>query len=240
MAHSIDFHAVLGPGGGSPTNFAEQDETKVGAYLLQKPGLYVYHCAAAPLPIHVHNGMFGLILVEPAEGLPKVGREVYIMQHELYLNKMKEDKRIYEMNYNKADDENATHVLYNGREMALQEKPIVVNSEETVRIYFGNAGPNLVSSFRIIGCVFDKVYREGALVDTPPARDVSTTLVPSGGASVMEFKQSVPGNYAFGDTSMFRLDKGAVGAFKVKGKPRPDLYDSKQPLAFCIGCKTHE
>jgi plastocyanin len=83
MAHSIDFHAVCGPGGGSPTTFAEQDETKVGAYLLSRPGLYIYHCAAAPIPVHIHNGMFGLILVEPAEGLPEVDREIYIVQHEL-------------------------------------------------------------------------------------------------------------------------------------------------------------
>ena len=85
MAHSVDFHSVSGPGGGSPTTFAEQGESKTGYYLLDKPGLFVYHCAAAPIPVHINNGMFGLILVEPQEGLPPVDREFYIMQHELYV-----------------------------------------------------------------------------------------------------------------------------------------------------------
>jgi plastocyanin len=105
MAHSIDFHSVCGPGGGSPTNFAEQDETKVGAYLLEKPGLYIYHCAAAPIPVHIHNGMFGLILVEPAKGLPRVDKEVYIMQHKLYLEKDEDDEKTYEMDYDGASKE---------------------------------------------------------------------------------------------------------------------------------------
>ena len=211
MAHSIDFHAVCGPGGGSPTTFAEQDETKVGAYLLQKPGLYVYHCAAAPIPVHIHNGMFGLILVEPPEGLPEVDKEIYVMQH----------------------------VLFNGREGALVEKPVVVKQNETVRIYFGNGGPNLVSSFHVIGAIFDKVWREGDLL-SPPARSVQTTLVPAGGAVVVDMKMEIPGSFSIVDHSIFRIDKGAVGMIKVKGTPRPDIYDSLEPPVYCPGCKTHQ
>ena len=239
MAHSIDFHAVCGPGGGSPTNFAEQDETKVGAYLLQKPGLYVYHCAAAPIPVHIHNGMFGLILVEPPEGLPEVDKEIYVMQHELYVQKSDDDPKVYEMDYVGAENETPKHVLFNGREGALVEKPVVVKQNETVRIYFGNGGPNLVSSFHVIGAIFDKVWREGDLL-SPPARSVQTTLVPAGGAVVVDMKMEIPGSFSIVDHSIFRIDKGAVGMIKVKGTPRPDIYDSLEPPVYCPGCKTHQ
>lgn len=239
MAHSIDFHSVCGPGGGSPTNFAEQEETKVGAYLLEKPGLYVYHCAAAPIPVHIHNGMFGLILVEPTEGLPPVDREFYIMQHELYLEKDEDDPKTFEMDYDAAAKEIASHVLFNGREGALVEKPCVMKQNETIRIYFGNAGPNLVSSFHVIGTIFDKVYREGDVI-SDPAKCVQTTLVPAGGACIVDMKLKVPGAYSIVDHSIFRIDKGAVGMIKVKGKPRPDIYDSLEPPKYCPGCKTHQ
>lgn len=239
MAHSVDFHAVCGPGGGSPTNFAEQDETKVGAYLLQRPGLYVYHCAAAPIPVHIHNGMFGLILVEPQGGLPPVDKELYVMQHELYVQKSDDDPKMYEMDYVNSEREIPKHVLFNGREGALVEKPFVVNQDETVRIYFGNAGPNLVSSFHVIGGIFDKVYREGDVI-SPPAQSIQTTLVPAGGAVIVDMKMEIPGSYSLVDHSIFRIDKGAVGMIKVKGKPRPDIYDSLEPPVYCPGCKTHQ
>lgn len=243
MAHSIDFHAACGPGGGSPVTFAEQGETKTGYFLLQKPGLFVYHCAAAPIPVHINNGMFGLILVEPSDGLPKVDKEFYVMQHELYVVDAEDDdddgSPMYEIDYDGASKEIPKHVLFNGREGQLVEKPLVVKQDDNVRIYFGNAGPNLVSSFHIIGSIFDRVYREGDLV-SPPARSVQTTLVPSGGAAVVEAKFQVPGNYAILDHSINRIDKGAVGLVKVLGKPRPDIYDSVEPPRFCPGCKTHQ
>ena len=240
MAHSIDFHSVCGPGGGSATTFAEQDETRTGAYRLMKPGLYIYHCAAAPIPLHIHNGMFGLILVEPEEGLPPVDKEFYIVQHELYLNLEDNDPKAteYEHDYDAATREIPSHVVFNGRENSMVDKPLVVKQDERVRIYFGNAGPNLVSSFHIIGTVFDKVYREGDLI-SHPAKYVQTTLVPSGGAAVVELKLQVPGNFAIIDHSINRIDKGAVGFLKVKGTPRPDIYDSAEPPQFCPGCKTH-
>ena len=240
MAHSIDFHSVCGPGGGSATTFAEQDETRTGAYRLMKPGLYIYHCAAAPIPLHIHNGMFGLILVEPEEGLPPVDKEFYIVQHELYLNLEDNDPKAteYEHDYDAATRAIPSHVVFNGPENSMVDKPLVVKQDERVRIYFGNAGPNLVSSFHIIGTVFDKVYREGDLI-SHPAKYVQTTLVPSGGAAVVELKLQVPGNFAIIDHSINRIDKGAVGFLKVKGTPRPDIYDSAEAPQFCPGCKTH-
>jgi len=184
--------------------------------------------------------MFGLILVEPEEGLPPVEKEFYVVQHEMYLNPEDNDPQAteFEHDYDAAMRENPSHVLFNGRENSLVDKPLVVQQDERVRVFFGNAGPNLISSFHIIGTVFDKVYREGDVV-SHPAKYVQTTMVPAGGAAVVELKMQVPGNFAIVDHSINRIDKGCVGFLKVKGKPRPDIYDSAEPPQFCPGCKTH-
>jgi len=239
MAHNIDCHAVIGPGGGGPCTFAEQDETKTGIFKLMHPGLFVYHCAAAPAPQHIQNGMFGMILVEPEEGLPRVDREFYMMQHEIYAIESEDNSSLLEPDYESGLAENPMYVLFNGKEGALVNKPLMSKQGERVRIFFGNAGPNLASSFHVIGQVFDKLYRDADLV-SPPARYVQTTLVPAGGATVVELNAVVPGTYTLVDHSIFRLDKGAVGFLKVKGAPRPDIYDSKAMPQTCPNCKLHD
>lgn len=238
MGHNIDLHAVTGPGGGAPCLFAEQDETKTGMFKLLAPGLFIYHCAAAPVPQHIQNGMFGLILVEPEEGLPAVDREFYVMQHEIYATESEEDSSILEPDYESGLAENPLYVLFNGKEGALTEKPLIAQQGERIRIFFGNAGPNLSSSFHVIGMIFDKLYRDADVI-SPPARCVQTTQVPAGGATIVEFDGAVPGNYTLVDHSIFRIDKGAVGFLKVKGQPRPDIYDSKAMPANCPDCKLH-
>jgi FtsP/CotA-like multicopper oxidase with cupredoxin domain len=167
-SHIIDFHCVTGPGGGSPCLFAESGQTKRGMFKLLNPGLFIYHCAAAPVPAHVANGMYGLILVEPEGGLSAVDKEFYVMQSEWYTQDLDEKKKTLTLDYEKGLREDADVVTFNGREGALTEKPLLVNQGDNVRIFFGNAGPNLLSSFHIIGGIFDKVYREGDLV-SPPA-----------------------------------------------------------------------
>mmetsp|Transcript_28560 Transcript_28560/g.53715 ORF Transcript_28560/g.53715 Transcript_28560/m.53715 type:complete len:213 (+) Transcript_28560:519-1157(+) len=189
--------------------------------------------------VHINNGMFGLILVEPTEGLPPVDKEFYVMQSDLYVTESDEDPNEYEVDYTAAANEIPKHVLFNGREGALVEKPLIVNQDDRVRIYFGNAGPNLISSFHVIGTIFDKVYREGDVI-SPPAKCVQTTLVPSGGAAIVEMEMPIPGSFTLVDHSINRIDKGAVGMIKVKGQPRPDLYDSKEPPVYCPGCKVHQ
>lgn len=238
MAHNVDFHCVHGPGGGSPCLFAEQDETKTGLFLLSAPGLYIYHCSAAPIPIHINNGMFGLVLVEPTEGLPPVDKEFYIVQHELYAQADAETGD-YETDYDGGVSESPKHVLFNGREGCLVEKPMIVNQGERVRLFFGNAGPNLISSLHVIGVIFDKVYREGDML-SQPGRSIQTTIVPAGGAVVVEFELQVPGTYTMLDHAIFRIDKGAVAMLKCKGLPRPDLYDSAALPVQCPGCKVHQ
>jgi len=242
IGHNIDFHAVTGPGGGSAVTYCEAGDVKVATFKMLHPGLFIYHCAAAPVPVHIGNGMYGLVLVEPAGGLPPVDREFYVVQSEVYGEESEENRGVLDPDYAAGLAERPMYVVFNGATNALTEKgPLQAEQGERVRIYFGNAGPNLVSSFHVIGTIFDKVYREGDLL-SPPARSVQTTLVPAGGATVVEIDLPVPGNFTLVDHSIFRIDKGAIGFLKVKprgGDRRRDIYDSADPPAPCPGCKLH-
>lgn len=237
IGHNIDFHAVTGPGGGAPALYAEQGETKIGTFRLLQPGLFIYHCAAGPVPVHVARGMYGLLLVEPADGLPKVDREFAVVQSEIYGDPSKDGKTL-EFSYEKGVDENATMVVFNGREGALTENPLTCKVGERVRLFVGNGGPSLTSAFHVIGSVFDRVYREGDLI-TPPARGLQIAMVPPGGSSVVEFDAIVPGNYSLVDHAIYRIEKGCIGFLKVLGEPRQDVYRSSDTPTQCPGCKLH-
>jgi nitrite reductase (NO-forming) len=223
MDHNVDFHAVTGPGGGAKVTFVKPGETKTARFKMLNPGLYVYHCAAPPVSHHIANGMYGLILVEPEYGLPKVNREFYVMQGEFYTTEEFGEEGLQSFSSAKAEAEHPTYIVFNGRIGALlEDRALQAKTGEKIRIFFGNAGPNLVSSFHIIGTIFDKVYREGSLSE--PSRNVQTTLVPAGSASTVEFQLQVPGDYALVDHSIFRTEKGAIGTLKTEGKERPEIY----------------
>lgn len=226
MPHNIDLHAVTGPGGGAPRTFTAPGHQTELTFEATRAGLYVYHCAAAPVGMHIANGMYGLILVEPPEGLPKVDREFYVMQGDFYTAGAYHEKGLQPFDMQKAIDENPTYVLFNGAEGSLTGKNALhAKTGETIRIYIGNGGPNLVSSFHVIGQIFDRVYREGGMT---PETNVQTTLVPAGGAAMVEFSARVPGEYALVDHSIFRaFNKGAVGTLVVEGPPQPELYSMK-------------
>jgi len=244
MQHNIDWHCVHGPGGGAPLLTADQAETKHARFRLLRPGLFIYHCSVGPVGLHVANGMYGLMLVEPEEGLAKVDKEFYVLQSEIYSEEAPRDKgsRKLEASYTKGLAEDASYVVFNGRMGSLIEElgghPLEANTGDKVRIFFGNAGPNYISSFHVIGGLFDKVYREGDLV-SPPARYLQTTLVPAGGAALVEMDVLVPGIYTLVDHALFRLEKGATGFLEVKGPDRPDIYHSEAPPKRCENCKIH-
>ncbi len=224
MAHNIDLHAVTGPGGGAAVTLAKPGETAVARLKMLNAGLYIYHCAAPPVTDHIANGMYGLILVEPPEGLPKADREFYVMQSEFYTKEEFATEGLVHYDREKAAAEHPTYVVFNGRYGALQEDgALQAKTGETVRLFVGNIGPNLVSSFHVIGEIFDRVYHEAAM-GSEPAKNVQTTLIPAGGAAVAEFKTEVPGAYTLVDHSIFRIEKGAVGTLKVSGPEAPDVY----------------
>lgn len=227
MPHNIDLHAVNGPGGGAEATNVAPGKTAIFNFKALNPGLYVYHCAAAPVPMHIANGMYGLILVEPAGGLPKVDREYYIMQSEFYTKGKTDEKGLQDFDQDKGVDENPTYVVFNGKKNALMgDKMLEAKVGETVRLYVGNAGPNLASSFHVIGEIFDRVYVEGG---SKINENVQTTLIPAGGAVIVEFKVEEPGEYVLVDHSIFRaFNKGAIGKLKVTGEKNPKVYNKVQ------------
>ncbi len=219
--HNIDIHAVNGPGGGAAVNTVAPGESKVFSFKTLNPGLYIYHCAAGAIVDHISNGMYGLFLVEPTGGLPKVDKEFYVFQSEFFTDG---DKGVTGFDINKGLSEHPDHVVFNGRAGALMgDNVLKAKVGENIRIYFGNIGPNGVSSFHIIGEIFDKVYPEGSLGGIV-RRNVQTTLVPSAGATIVEFKLDVPGTYTLVDHSIFRVAKGAIGQLVAEGTQNPAVF----------------
>ena len=223
LPHNIDLHAVTGPGGGATSSFVAPGHKKTFSFKTLNPGLYVYHCATAPVGMHIANGMYGLILVEPEGGLPKVDKEYYIMQGDFYTKGENGDPGLQAFDMNKAVEEDADYVVFNGKVGSLTgDNAITADVGETIRLYVGNGGPNLVSSFHVIGEIFDRVNVEGGSTIN---ENVQTTLIPAGGASIVEFKVDVPGTFIIVDHSIFRaFNKGALGMLKVKGEDNKKLY----------------
>ncbi len=227
LPHNIDLHAVTGAGGGAASSFVAPGHEVTFSFKTLNPGLYVYHCATAPVGMHIANGMYGLILVEPEGGLPKVDKEYYIMQGDFYTKGENGDPGLQPFDMKKAVDEDADYVVFNGKVGSLTgDNAITAEVGETVRLYVGNGGPNLVSSFHVIGEIFDRVNVEGGTVIN---ENVQTTLVPAGGAAIVEFKVDVPGTFILVDHSIFRaFNKGALGMLKVSGEENKVLYSGKQ------------
>ena len=236
MPHNIDLHAVTGPGGGATSSFTAPGHEAVFSFKALNPGLFVYHCATAPVGMHIANGMYGLILVEPPGGLPPVDKEFYVMQGEFYTVGKYREKGHQPFDMQKAIDENATYVLFNGSEGALVgDNAIKANVGDTIRLFVGNGGPNLVSSFHVIGEIFDKVFQEGG---SRYQENVQTTLIPAGGSAMTEFRVEVPGTLIIVDHSIFRaFNKGALGMIKVEGADNLAVYTGKEVDNVYLGDK---
>ena len=215
--HNIDLHAVNGPGGGAEKTFVAPGKSATFNFKALNPGVYVYHCATAPVGMHIANGMYGLILIEPEGGLPKVDKEFYLMQGDFYTKGKFGDQGLQAFDMDKAIAEKPDYVVFNGNTGSLLgDKELKVEQGDVVRLFVGNGGPNLVSSFHIIGEIFDRVYVEGG---SKINENVQTTLIPAGGAVMVEFKADEPGEYVLVDHSIFRaFNKGALGRLKVTPK----------------------
>jgi nitrite reductase (NO-forming) len=227
MAHNIDLHAVTGPGGGAISSFTAPGHESQFSFRALSPGLFVYHCAMAPVVMHVANGMYGLILVEPPAGLPAVDREFYVMQGDFYTVGPYQTKGLQTFDMRKAIDEQPTYVLFNGAEGSLVgDRELTANVGDRIRIYFGSAGPNLTSSFHILGEIFDKVYLDAG---ANPQEHVQTISVPPGDAVILDLTVEVPGTYEMVDHALSRaFNKGAIGMLKVEGPPNPAVYSGPQ------------
>ena len=235
LPHNIDLHAVTGPGGGATSSFTAPGHSSQFSFKALNPGLYIYHCATAPVGMHVANGMYGLILVEPENGLPPVDHEYYVCQGEFYTAAAFGVEGLQPFDMNKAIDEHPAYVVFNGAVGSLVgDKALTAKVGETVRLFVGNGGPNLSSSFHVIGEIFDSVYQEGGTV--PTQHNVQTTMIPAGGSAMVEFKVDVPGTFVLVDHALFRaFNKGALGMLKVSGPQDLLTYSGKEVDAIYLG-----
>lgn len=226
VPHNVDFHASTGQGGGAAATFTAPGRTSTFRWKALQAGLYIYHCAVAPVGMHIGNGMYGLVLVEPKEGLPKVDKEFYIVQGDFYTKGKYGEPGLQPFDMDKAIREDADYVVFNGHVGAIAgDNALKAKVGETVRMYVGNGGPNLVSSFHVIGEIFDKVYVEGGKLIN---ENVQSTLIPAGGAAMIEFKVDIPGSFTIVDHSIFRaFNKGALGQLVVEGEDHPEVMTKK-------------
>jgi nitrite reductase (NO-forming) len=236
MPHNIDLHGVVGPGGGAASSFTAPGHESQFTFKALHQGIYVYHCATSPVGMHIGNGMYGLMLVEPPGGLAPVDHEYYIMQGDFYTVGKYREKGLQAFDMQKAIDEKPTYVLFNGSEGALVgDNALTAKVGERVRLFIGNGGPNLVSSFHMIGEIFDKVWFEGG---TRYQENVQTTLIPAGGAAIAEFHTVVPGSFVIVDHSIFRaFNKGALAILKVSGPEDKTVYSGKEVDSVYLGDK---
>jgi len=226
VPHNVDFHASTGTGGGAAATFTAPGRTSTFRWKALQSGLYIYHCAVAPVGMHIGNGMYGLVLVEPKEGLPKVDKEFYIVQGDFYTKGKYGEPGLQPFDMDKAIREDADYVVFNGHVGAIAgDNALKAKVGETVRMYVGNGGPNLVSSFHVIGEIFDKVYVEGGKLIN---ENVQSTLIPAGGAAIIEFKVDIPGSFTIVDHSLFRaFNKGALGQLVVEGEDHPEVMTKR-------------
>jgi nitrite reductase (NO-forming) len=227
MIHSIDFHAATGPGGGAAALQVDPGDEKSMRWKALVPGLYVYHCATPMVAEHIANGMYGMILVEPEDGLPRVDHEFYVMQGEIYTDAPFGQHGSQEFSVEKLLNERPEYFVFNGAVGALSVlHPLEAKVGETSRIYFGVGGPNYTSSFHVIGAIFDKVYDGGGTL-SEPRRGIQTVTVAPGGAVIVELKSEVPGNYVLVDHALARMERGLSGILRVEGAANPAIYDGK-------------
>jgi nitrite reductase (NO-forming) len=227
MPHNIDLHAVTGPGGGAASTFTAPGHRTRFTFQALNAGVYMYHCATAPVGMHIANGMYGMIVVEPEEGWRVVDREYYVVQGDFYTRGKFREPGHQPFDIERAIDEDPSYVLFNGRDGSLTgDGALHAEVGETVRLFLGNGGPNLVSSFHVIGEIFDVVHPEGS---ASVQRDVQTTLIPAGGSALVEFRTQVPGSYVLVDHSIFRaFHKGTLGMLQVSGPENPVVYSGRE------------
>ena len=226
MVHSVDFHAALGPGGGAEFSQVVPGQSKTFTFQATTPGLFVYHCGTPMVAEHIANGMYGLILVEPPGGVPHVDHEYYMMQGEIYTAAPKGKTGLQQFSNAKLMEEAPEYFVFNGAVEALTNKyPLHAGVGETVRVFFGDAGPNATSSLHVVGEIFTRDYTLGSLT-SPPLTGIQTASVPPGSAAILEFAASVPGRFTMMDHAMARMAKGLIATLEVIGTEKAAFMHS--------------
>jgi nitrite reductase (NO-forming) len=219
--HNIDLHAVTGPGGGASLTHVMPGETKTFRWKALAPGLYIYHCAMPNVSTHNSHGQYGMILVDPKEGFAEVDKEFYVMQGELYTMGQLGKKGLVAFDSDALLDGHPNYVTFNGRIETTPRMQAKVGDK--IRMYVGNGGVNLISSFHVIGEIFDTVYPNASIGGALEHNTQATAVLP-GGASIVEFTVDVPGKYLLVDHALARMNKGAWAVLEVTGNENEDIF----------------
>jgi nitrite reductase (NO-forming) len=215
MPHSVDFHAArIAP------NVAFSDiapgASKTFSFRANDPGVYMYHCGTAPAFMHIANGMYGAIVVEPS-GMPKADREYVLVSNEWYLNRPG-DKTAAALDLVKAEQMTPDWVTWNGYAAQYKTHPLTAMPGETVRFWVVDAGPSLNTEFHVVGTLLNRAWINADLRDAPQ-HDIQTAVVPAGGGGVFDVEIDEPGIYPFVSHSFASVMLGEVGLLKVGDVP---------------------
>ncbi|WP_430734270.1 multicopper oxidase domain-containing protein [Fodinisporobacter ferrooxydans] len=199
IPHSMDFHAVTAAPNKDFANVAPNKEGEF-TYTAENPGVFMYHCGTAPVLMHIANGMYGTILVQPKDGYPtdkRINKEFVITESEVYKQN----------DFNDMKNGSPSYVLFNGKTTEAN-KPLYAKVGDWVRIYFNNVGPNDVSSFHVVGTQFDTVYVDGNPQNV--LHGLQSYAVPASGGLVVEFQVKKEGIYPIVDHEFSKATKGAI------------------------------
>ncbi|WP_114285895.1 copper-containing nitrite reductase [Candidatus Halocynthiibacter alkanivorans] len=228
-SHSIDLHAVYGTGGGGAFTEVAPGESKSFSFKALFPGAFIYHCGVSNMDEHISRGMFGMIVIEPEEGLPEVDREFYLGQHELYTKEGFGQPGEATFSGRDMAAENPTYVMFNGAVapfVASRFGTMKAEVGETVRVFLVSGGPNKTSSFHPVGNIWSRAWPQGGLANAP-LQYIQTWPVSPGSAFVGDMKLPVPGLVTLVDHALSRVTaKGNAAQIEVIGDEQPEILDT--------------
>ena len=228
-SHSIDLHAVRGTGGGGAYSEVAPGQSKTFSFKATYPGAFIYHCGVSNMDEHISRGMFGMIVIEPEEGLPAVDREFYIGQHELYTKESFGQPGEANFNGRAMAKEDPTYVLFSGAVapfVASRFGTMKAEVGETVRVFMVSGGPNLTSSFHPVGNIWSRAWPQGGLANEP-LKYIQTSAVSPGSAFVGDMELPVPGLVTLVDHALARVtNKGNAAQIEVIGDDNPELLNT--------------
>jgi len=234
MPHNVDLHAVYGTGGGSVATTAAPGEANDMQFQARYPGAFIYHCAVPNLDYHISSGMFGMIVVEPKEGLPEVDHEFYFGQHELYTDRPTGAEGHHAFDMQAMAQEDPTYVVLNGEKYAYaaaRHGPLEVDLGDSIRVFLVDGGPNVSSNFHPIGNVWSRAYRDGGLPEDGDLaayadKNIQTMKVPPGSCMIGEMETVVPERIKLVDHALSRVvRKGHLAEIDVLGEKQTDVFD---------------
>ena len=213
IPHSMDFHAAEIAPSKYYTNVMPGDSLHY-RFVARVPGAFMYHCGTAPVAMHIANGMYGALVVDPATPRPKA-KELVLVQSEFYLNAKPDRDGNQGLDWQKLLGQAPDHIVFNGRAGQYASHPIEARPNELIRIYLVNAGPNRISSFHVVGGIFERVFEDGTQAN--PLIGVQTVNVPVGGGAIFEIRLREPGDYPFVTHAFADATKGGVGVLRASG-----------------------